>query len=200
MFAYGSPIALSLQDLVERSQQGLLFATSPQANIVAATPRRTPLPRSNPLDRGRKDGGVPPGHVQFCGSAPRHRSESIRENRHKASRFGIMILGADYLKGWGRRQGGPAALRRLCVGRHEAGDGGPRCMYSLGPESVGENRRGNFEFGCERLFVPAAIAEECTPRLRQHIGIRALDTPGIEALPKEISVLLLRAQLTPIEM
>lgn len=196
----GGPIALSLQTLVERSQQGLLFTTSPQANsllplLANALPDVTPLVVEGNTAEFLRDtsNSVVPLHAAG--------NESILGLVNKASRFGTTDARRKLLERLRPTDNeDQAALRRLCVGDHRAGGGGA-ALHVLegtprGMERIVEAILNSTE---DAFLVPAEIADELTPRLRQHIGITALDTPGMEALLERNVDVIARIQPTPIE-
>jgi hypothetical protein len=196
----GGPVALSLQTLVERSRAGLLFASSPQANLLLpllmdAVPHTAPLVVDGKTAEFLRDASH--SIVQLRGTG----NESILVLVNEASRFGTKGARRKLLERLRPTDNDDrAALRRLCAGDHRAGYGGAT-LYVLEEASKGMERivEAILNASENAFLVPAEIADELTPRLRQHIGITALDTPGMEALLERDVNAIARIQLTPAE-
>jgi hypothetical protein len=196
----GGPIALSLQTLVERSQQGLLFTTSPQANSLLPLLANA-LPDADPLIVEGKTGeflrDTSNSVLRLHGAG----NDSILELVNNASRFGTTEARRKLLERLRPSDNDDrAALRRLCVGEHEAGDNGTTLHVLDGiPKGLERVVEAILHSTANAFLVPIEIADELTPRLRQHIGIRALDTPGMEALLERDISAIASVQPTPIE-
>ena len=178
----GGTIALSLAVMVARSEAGLLFGASPDANRLLLLLAQA-LPDADPLilegrtaDFIRERGG---------------RSLALQV-ANKASLFALIDrcaeFGADEARARLLERLQPndeddrAALRRLCAGAHEAGDaksdvwaldasaGIERAVTSLLRQSISD------------FLVPSCIGAELRPKIRSYLGIRALDSGGLEAL------------------
>ena len=75
------------------------------------------------------------------------------------------------------------ALRRLCAGAKEAGVAGTDLWILDGaPAGVERIVTNILSQSANDFLVPSRIASDLTPRVRAHLGIRTLDTPGLEAL------------------
>ena len=177
---------LSLQSLFERSQAGLLFASSPEANMVLPLLVDV-LPDSFPLIvEGRtaeflKEARDSTLVLQSAGKP------SIFALLNKASRFGPVSARAKLI---GRLeptdQDDSAALRRLCTGAPEAGhidaevwllEDVPGDLERIIAYILGQSNSG--------FLISPRIAEELSERLRRHLGARALDTSHLEVLFEE---------------
>jgi hypothetical protein len=103
---------------------------------------------------------------------------------NKASQFGPEDARSKLLEGLRPTDDDDrAALRRLCAGAKAAGytnadiwvlEGAPR-----GVERIVTNILSQSE---SDFLIPSRIAAELTPKLRSYIGVRALDSAGLEAL------------------
>lgn len=179
----GGTIPLSLAGMVARSEAGLLFGASPDANRLLPLLAQA-LPDADPLIvEGRtadfiRDRGGRSLALQVANKA------SLFALIDRSTEFGVDEARARLLE---RLQPNDeddrAALRRLCAGAHEAGDaksevwaldGAPagieRAVTSLLRQSISD------------FLVPSCIGAELRPRIRSHLGIRALDSGGLEAL------------------
>src|SRR5208282_430027 len=184
---FGGPIALSLQTLVERSRAGLLFANSPQANsllplLVDALPDAAPLVVEGKTADFLRD--LTASALSLRGTGNEAIKESILGFVNETSRFGTEDVRRGLLE---RLQSTDdddrAALRRLSVGERAAGDARAK-LWVLGgvPNAVERIIAAILNRNEGEFLVPLRIAEVLTPKLQQHIGIRALDTAGMEAL------------------
>ncbi|GIL01093.1 MAG: hypothetical protein BroJett030_09920 [Alphaproteobacteria bacterium] len=196
----GGPIALSLQALVERSQQGLLFTSSPQANsllplLANALPDAAPLIVEGKTGEFLRDTSNSVLRLHGAGN------DSILELVNNASRFGTTEARRKLLERLRPSDNDDrAALRRLCVGEHGAGDNGTTLHVLDGvPKGLERVVEAILHSTANAFLVPIEIADELTPRLRQHIGIRALDTPGMEALLERDISAIAYVQPTPVE-
>ncbi len=184
---FGGPIALSLQTLVERSRAGLLFANSPQANsllplLVDALPDAAPLVVEGKTADFLRD--LTASALSLRGTGNEAIKESILGFVNETSPFGTEDVRRGLLE---RLQSTDdddrAALRRLSVGERAAGDARAK-LWVLGgvPNAVERIIAAILNRNEGEFLVPLRIAEVLTPKLQQHIGIRALDTAGMEAL------------------
>jgi hypothetical protein len=196
----GGPIALSLQALVERSQQGLLFTSSPQANsllplLANALPDAAPLIVEGKTGEFLRDTSNSVLRLHGAGN------DSILELVNNASRFGTTEARRKLLERLRPSDNDDrAALRRLCVGEHGAGDNGTTLHVGDGvPKGLERVVEAILHSTANAYLVPIEIADELPPRLRQHIGIKALDTPGLEALLEQDMSAIASAQPTPTE-
>lgn len=174
--------ALSLQALIERSHEGLLFATSPDANkllpvLAGALPDASPLiVETKTTEFMRESGGAL--------SVQSARKEAYFALINKAKRFGPDDSRAGLLEGLRLDDGDDrAALRRLCSGEHEAGYSSAKLwMLERVPDGLERITTAILNQSENEFFVPARIAEELKSTLRRHLGIEVLDTEGLEAL------------------
>jgi hypothetical protein len=179
----GGPSALSLQALFERSQAGLLFASSPEANrvlpvLVEALPDATPLIVEGKTAEFLRDSGDSTLSLQVAGK------ESIFALINRATHIGPEDARSKLLERLRPTDDDDrAALRRLCAGERAAGytnaklwilEGAPGGIERIATAILS---RSEIDF-----LVPSRIAAELTPRLRTYLGIVALDTEGLEAL------------------
>jgi hypothetical protein len=177
------PVALSLEALIERSKAGLLFAASVEANrllpsLAAALPDASLVIVEGGTAQLLRESGESTFLLQTAGK------DSTFALINKASSFGLEGTRLQLLERLRPDvEDNSAVLRRLCTGHQEAGYSSAKLwVLDRVPGTVERiiaailNRsKGNF-------FVPSRIAAELTPRLQQHIGIRTLDTAGMEAL------------------
>jgi hypothetical protein len=178
-----SPVALSLQTLVARSREGLLFTNSPQANsllplLADALPEASPLIVEGKTAEFLRDSSNSVVRLHGVGS------ESILELVKGATRLGTKDARRKLLERLRPTDNDDrAALRCLCVGDKGAGYGGAALHVLEGtPKGLERIVEAALSSSANAFLVPADIAEELTPKLRQHIGITALDTPGVAAL------------------
>ena len=196
----GSAVALSLQTLVERSRAGLLFATSPQANsllplLVGALPDAAPLIVEGKTAEFLRDS--PSSIVQLRSMG----SELILNLVNAARRFGTTDARRKLLERLRPTDNDDrAALRRLCAGNNRAGNGGATLRVLEGaPKGLERIFEAILNSSENDFLVPAEMVDELTPKLKQHIGILVLDTPGMEAFLERDVNAIARIQLTPIE-
>lgn len=194
------PIALSLQTLVARSQAGLLFASSPQANsllplLAEALPDAAPLVVDGKTAEFLRDSSNSIIQLHSTGN------ESILKLVSEASRFGTKDARRRLLERLRPTDNDDrAALRCLCAGDEEAGYGGATLHLLEGRLKGIERTAEAILNASENAFlIPAEIADELTPRLRQHIGITELDTPRMEALLERDVIAIAPIQLSLIE-
>ena len=177
------PVALSLKALIERSQDGLLFAASVDANrllpsLTAALPDMGIFIVEGGTAQFLRESG---GSTLLLRTAGKNSAFALI---NKASSFGSEDARLQLLERLRFNvEDDPAALRRLCAGHQEAGysraklwvlDGVPSAIERI-IAAVLNRSEGDF-------LVPSRIAAELTPKLQQHIGIRPLDTAAMEAL------------------
>lgn len=183
----GGPVVLSLQTLVERSRAGLLFANSPQANsllppLVDALPDAAPLVVEGKTAEFLRN--LTASVLSLRGTGNETIKESILTLVNEASRFGT----EDARRGLFERlrptdDDDRVALRRLCVGERAAGNAGAKLwVLERVPGALERVIAAVLHQSEGDFLVPSRIAAELTPKLQQHIGIRALDTAGMEAL------------------
>lgn len=179
----GGPTALSIKTLFERSQEGLLFASSPEANrvlplLVGALPDATPLVVEGKTAEFLREsaGSTLSLHVAS--------KESIFALINSAARFGSEDSRSRLLERLRPADDDDrAALRRLCAGERAAGYTNSK-LWILEGAPVGIERIATAILGKSEsdFLVPSRIAAELTPKLRTYLGIVALDTEGLEAL------------------
>jgi hypothetical protein len=114
--------AVSLQTLVESSEAGLVFASSPDANrllpaVVQALPESAPLVVEGETAKHLRESGISRLSLRSA------RKEEVFALINRASRFGPDDTRARLLGLLPTGDGDSiAALRRLCAGAHGAGD------------------------------------------------------------------------------
>jgi len=179
----GGPTALSLQALFERSQAGLLFASSPEANrvlplLVDVLPDATPLVvEGKTAEFLRKSAGSTLS-LHVAGK------ESVFALINRAARFGPEDARSRLLERLRPADDDDrAALRRLCAGERAAGytnanlwilEGAPGGIERIATAILSKSE--------SDFLVPSRIAANLTPKLRTYLGIVALDTERLEAL------------------
>jgi hypothetical protein len=179
----GGVTALSLDALFERSRAGLLFAVSPDANmvlplVVDALPDASPIIiEGKTADFLKEAGGAA---LTLC-SAGKHAVFALI---NKASRFGPDDARSKLLERLGPSvEDDRIALRRLCAGAQAAGYTKAEIWALEGvPKGIERIIRMIFGQSESDFLIPPRIADELTPRLRNHIGVRGLDTAGLETL------------------
>lgn len=179
----GGLVAVSLQALLHRSQEGLLFVASPDANkflppLTEALPDADPLIVEGKTAEFLKERGRAGLSVNSAGKA------SVFALINKASRFGPESARSRLLEQLRPSdEDDRAALRRLCAGVKEAGVAGTDLWILDGaPAGVERIVTNILSQSASDFLVPSRIASDLTPRVRAHLGIRTLDTPGLEAL------------------
>ncbi|OAF12399.1 hypothetical protein AYJ54_06095 [Bradyrhizobium centrolobii] len=195
-----NPIALSLQTLVARSRAGLLFASSPQANSLLPLLTET-LPDVAPLVVDGKTAEFLRDSSNSIIQLHSTGNESILKLVNAASCFGTTDARRRLLERLRPTDNDDrAALRRLCAGDEKAGYGGAT-LHVLEETLKGIERPVEAILNASEnaFLITAEIADELMPRLRQHIGITALDTPRMEALLERDVDAVARIQLSPIE-
>jgi hypothetical protein len=179
----GGPTALSLQALFERSQAGLLFASSPEANrvlplLVDVLPDATPLVVEGKTAEFLRESAGSTLSLHVAGK------ESVFALINRAARFGPEDSRSRLLERLRPADDDDrAALRRLCAGERAAGYTNSK-LWILEGAPVGIERIATAILGKSEsdFLVPSRIAAELTPKLRTYLGIVALDTEGLEAL------------------
>lgn len=182
-FRTGGPTALSLQALFERSQAGLLFASSPEANrvlplLVDVLPDATPLVVEGKTAEFLRESAGSTLSLHVAGK------ESVFALINRAARFGPEDSRSKLLERLRPADDDDrAALRRLCAGERAAGYTNSK-LWILEDARVGIERIATAILGESEsdFLVPSRIAAELTPKLRTYLGIVALDTEGLEAL------------------
>lgn len=179
----GGPAALSLQILLARSREGLLFANSPQANSLLPLLAHT-LPEASPLIVEGKTAEFLRDSSNSIVRLHGVGSESILELVKTAARFGAKDARRKLLERLRPTDSDDrAALRCLCAGDKRAGYGGATLHVLEGtPKGLERIVAAALNSSENTFLVPTDIAEELPQKLRQHIGITLLDTPGIAAL------------------
>lgn len=177
------PVALSLKALIERSQGGLLFAASVDANrllpsLVGALPHAALLIVEGNTAQFLRESG---GSTLLLHTAGK---ESAFALINKASSFGSEDARLRLLERLKPDvEDDPAALRRLCAGDVEAGYSSAK-LWVLERDHNGIERiaTGIVNQSQNEFLVPASIAEELKVKLRNHLRIAVLDTANLEAL------------------
>jgi len=193
-------VPLSLQNLVAKSIARLLFGVSPEAN------RLLPLVAQALLDADP---------LIFEGKT----AEFIRETGgaslmlQVANKSSVFVL-IDRCRQFGSDQSRArllerlqpnddddrSALRRLCAGAWEAGDAGAE-IWVLGgaPTAIERVVTSLLRQSASDFLVPSCIGAELRPSLRSHLGIRELDSAGLEALLAKNLQAFSQLELTPTE-
>ena len=180
----GRTVVLSLGELVERERRGCLFQHSPGAEhrlckLIAAVPDEKPvivLGRTAEVLREQADESP---------LKPRTADKnSVYDLVRDARRFGPDEARASLFENLEPTIGDDRdALRMLCTGmasvRHS-----PNVLWCLDDDLVPVERLVTkiARQDGRLLLVPSLITSNLTPRLRQHLGIQALDSPRLEQL------------------
>ena len=179
----GGPTALSLQALFERSQAGLLFASSPEANrllplLVDVLPDATPLVVEGKTAEFLRESAGSTLSLHVAGK------ESVFALINRAARFGPQDARSRLLERLRPADDDDrAALRRLCAGERAAGYTNAKLWILEGaPSGIERIATAILSKSESDFLVPSRIAAELTPKLRTYLGIVALDTEGLEAL------------------
>jgi hypothetical protein len=179
----GGPAALSLQALFERSQAGLLFASSPEANrvlplLVDVLPDAIPLVVEGKTAEFLRESAGSALSLHVAGK------ESVFALINRAARFGPEDARSRLLERLRPADDDDrAALRRLCVGERAAGYTNAKLWTLEGaPSGIERIATAILSKSESDFLVPSRIAAELTPKLRTYLGIVALDTEGLEAL------------------
>jgi hypothetical protein len=179
----GGPTALSLQTLFERSQAGLLFASSPKANrvlplLVDVLPDANPLVVEGKIAEFLRDSAGSTLSLHVAGK------ESVFALINRAPRFGPDDSRSRLLERLRPADDDDrAALRRLCAGERAAGYTNAKLWILEGaPSGIERIATAILSKSESDFLVPSRIASELTPKLRTYLGIVALDTEGLEAL------------------
>ena len=194
------PVVLSLKTLVAQSRAGLLFANSPQANSLLPLLADT-LPEANPVVVEGKTAEFLRDSSNSIVRLHGVGNESILDLVNGATRFGTKDARRRLLERLRPTDNDDrAALRRLCVGDNRAGHD-PAMLHVLEGVPKGLERivEAILNSSSNAFLVSADIADELTPRLRQHIGITALDTSGMAALLERDVNMIASIQATPVE-
>ena len=176
-------VALSLKNLVEKSQAGLLFEQSPDASrllplAVAALPETAPTILWGEMAAGIKVDAE--SDVQLRSA----RKDDVLALVCECTRFGPDTARARLLGGLAPDVSDtPDALRRLCAGSPRADLPGA-CLQILDGAFDGIERivKDLLQRNENDFLVPPCIANELTPRLRAHLGVQVLDTAALQAL------------------
>lgn len=179
----GGPTALSLQTLFERSQAGLLFASSPEANrvlplLVDVLPDATPLVVEGKTAEFLRGSAGSTLLLHVAGK------DSVFALINRAARFGPEDSRSRLLERLRPADDDDrTALRRLCAGEHEAGFTNAKLWTLEGaPSGIERISTAILSKSESDFLVPSRIASELTPKLRTYLGIVALDTARLEAL------------------
>ena len=179
----GGTIPLSLAVMVARSEAGLLFGASPDANRLLPLVAQA-LPGADPL--------ILEGRTAEFIRERGGRSIALQV-ANKASLFALIDRSAEFGADEARArllerlqpndEDNRAALRRLCSGANEAGDA-KSDVWALDSAPAGIERAVTslLRQSISDFLVPSCIAAELRPRLRIYLGIRTLDCGGLEAL------------------
>ena len=179
----GSFAALSLLAIYERSQEGLLFTSSPEANRVLPLVAEA-LPDANPMIvEGRtaeflRSTDNSTLKVQIAGK------KSIFSLINSALRFGQAGARARLLDGLPpAADDDRAALRRLCAGKYGAGNLDADIWVLEGtPEGIEKIVTTILNQSENDFLIPKKIADELTPKRRNFLGVKSFDTTRLEAL------------------
>ena len=180
----GKILALSIQELAERSSQRLLFSASPKANellplLVAAAPDAKPVIIDGKAAEYLKEAGDPDGiWLSSVGKG------ALLAIVNRMSRFGDESARAELIESLNPGvDDDRGALRILCAGNPDAG-GESAELRVLSEASNGIERIVKAVFGrkSNRFLLPSRIAGVLSPRLRSHLGIDVFDKPRIESL------------------
>ena len=178
----GQVVVLSLQTLVARARNGLLFQHSPDAHrllriLTDALPGIDATIIAGRTAEILKEQGDLEGPLRIAAknaffpiinNSTRFGSESARSSLLEAMAPGL----AD------DRQ----ALRRLCTGTPEAGRPDTKLHILRGLAGIERIVRAVLVHQPNTFLVPAAITAALTPRLSEHIGITDFDQANVEAL------------------
>lgn len=180
----GKVLALSIRDLVERSEQGLLFGPSPGADrllklLVVAAPDARPVIIDGKAAEYLNDTGGQ-GGIRLLSVGKGVLLAIVKRTSH----FGGESARAELIEGLNPGvEDDREALRRLCAGDPGAGAESAE-LRVLSEASNGIERIVKEVFGRrnDRFLLPWRIAGVLSPRVRRHLGIEVLDEPRIETL------------------
>ena len=179
----GSVAALSLQAIHERSEEGLLFTSSPEANkvlplVADALPDATPMIVEGRTAEYLRSTDNSTLKVQIAGK------KSVFSLINSAPRFGQADARARLLLGLTPAPDDDrTALRRLCAGEYGAGNLDADIWVLEGTHEGIEKIITTILNQSENDFlIPKKIADELTPTRRKFLGVKSLDTAGLEAL------------------
>ena len=170
-------VALSLKVLVEKSESGLLFEQSPDANrllplVAVALPETTPVIVWGEMAARLKEDADSDLQLRTAGK------NSVLTLVSECTRFGpdaarARLLGALAPAVSDDRD----ALRRLCAGSPSAGPPGA-CLQILDGACDGIERivKDLLQRSKNDFLVPPCIADELTKRLRDYLGLQVLST------------------------
>ena len=186
----GRTLALSIADLAERSRNGLLFGPSPEANewlplLMDAALDAKPVIIHGKTAKYLKEAAEQGGSIPQLLRADKDALLSII---NETEQFGNEAPRAELLKRMnpGERDD-REALRRLCVGYHDAGEENAELrVLSETTKDVERIVCELFRRRSNQFLVPSRIADVLSVQLlRRHLGIDVLDEPRIEALLKD---------------
>ena len=180
-------LVLSLGDLARRAREGLVFGPSPAADkllppLAAAAPHTDPVVvergAADYLKRWREENRSPLRLLEA-------KKDTVLEVVNRTSRFGedsdrlklLVVLNPDVNED-------REALRRLCIGHHEAGAETAQ-LRVLDDSMKGVERivRSVYIDAPRRRFlVPSNISDSITVRLRNYLGIDVLSWSSLETL------------------
>lgn len=194
------PVVLSLKMLVAQSRAGLLFVNSPQANSLLPLLADT-LPDANPVVVEGKTAEFLRDSSNSIVRLHGVGNESILDLVNGATRFGTKDARRRLLERLRPTDNDDrAALRRLCVGDNRAGyDSAVLHVLEGVPKGLERIVEAILNSSPNAFLVPTTMADELTPRLRQHIGITALDTSGMAALFERDVNVIASIQPMPVE-
>ena len=178
----GQVVVLSLETLVARAKNGLLFQHSPDAHRLLRTLTDALPGVEATIVAGRtaeilKEQGALDVPLRTAAK------NAFFPIINKSTRFGSESARADLLEAMAPsltddRQ----ALRRLCTGTPEAGPPNAKLHVLRGLAGVERIVQGVLVHRPNTFLVPAAITAGLAPKLSEHIGITDLDQANIEAL------------------
>ncbi|RWA68020.1 hypothetical protein [Mesorhizobium sp.] len=191
---------LSLQVLVAKSEAGLLFGASPEANrllplVAQALPDTDPLILEGKTAEFIREAGGGSLALQVANKS------SVFALIDRSAQFGTDQSRARLLE---RLQptddDDRAALRRLCAGAHEAGDArADTWLLDGAPAGIERVVTSLLRQSASDFLVPSCIGVELRPRLRSYLGIRELDSGGLEALLAKNLQAFAQLEVTPPE-
>lgn len=178
-----SAVAISLRTLLDRSNAGLLFGSSPDANsyltlLIQAAPDAEPLIVEGRTAEFLRDKSEPTIAVLTANKG------NVLSAINGMSRFGPDVARSallDRLRP--SEEDDRDALRRLCAGASAAGAPNAN-LWVIEDTRIDLERviKGILNRSSREFLVPARVAEDLTIKMRNRLGIRSLDTPGLEIL------------------
>lgn len=180
----GKVLALSIRDLDERSEQGLLFGPSPGADrllkllVFAAPDARPVIIDGKAAEYLNETGGH--GGIRLLSVGKGALLAIVK----RTSQFGGESARAELIESLNPGvDDDREALRRLCAGDPCAGaESAELCVLSEASNGIERIVKEVFGRGNDRFLLPWRIAGVLSPRVRRHLGIEVLDEPRIETL------------------